>query len=336
MMKVQSLLRSALSRAGYQVKLKYLITSVVLSNALLCTLPLQASEHYSDHELFCFNQPKNSDCLLELQRQLQQQPVGSKGWYKLESYLLDYYYDKIDFTSLKLQAEMLLQRQDVPSVVLAQLYFYYAKTLMHFNQPQQAEAYGLKAAQLVTELYKSFGNPLRLVELANLQKTLGQHDLAVQTLSEAEHRAGNSQDPIFWFELNSNKALISDSTQSFEESLLYRQRALAAILPTEHHVKIVVALGNLARTEQLLGRYKAALGHYQQSLAYMSKNTDPQNWSIFHVRLAEIALQLNNPELSREYMQQIDTALLGQTHRVVYQQLRQKLAQYNKKKPAGV
>lgn len=336
MMKVQSLLRSALSRAGYQVKLKYLITSVVLSKALLCTLPLQASEHYSDHELFCFNQPKNSDCLLKLQRQLQQQPVGSKGWYKLESYLLDYYYDKIDFTSLKLQAEMLLQRQDVPSVVLAQLYFYYAKTLMHLKQPELAAVYGQKAAQLVTELYKSFGNPLRLVELANLQKALGQHDLAVQTLSEAEHRAGNSQDPIFWFELNSNKALITDSIQSFEESLLYRQRAVTAILPTEHHVKIVVALGNLARTEQLLGRYKAALGHYQQSLAYMSKNTDPQNWSIFHVRLAEIALQLNNPELSREYMQQIDSTLLGQTHRLVYQQLQQKLAQYHKKKPAGV
>lgn len=316
--------------------LKYLITIVILSKALLCSSPLEASEHYSDHELFCFSLPKNTDCFTELQRQLQQQQVGSKSWYKLESYLLDYYYDKIDFHSLKLQAEMLLQRQDVPSVVLAQLYFYYAKTMMHFNQPEQAEAYGLKAANLVTELYKSFGNPLRLVELANLQKALGQNERAVQTLSEAEHRAGNSQDPIFWFELNSNKALISDSTQSFEESLLYRQRALAAILTTAHNVKIVVAIGNLARTEQLLGHYEAALSHYQQSLAYMSKKTDPQNWIIYHVRLAEIALQLNNPELSREYMQQIDTALLGQTHRVVYQQLQQKLVQYHKKKPAGV
>ncbi|KOO56975.1 hypothetical protein WH43_17005 [Rheinheimera sp. KL1] len=318
------------------MQLKYLITMFVLSKALLCSLPLKASEHYSDHELFCLSLPKTTDCFTELQRQLQQQQVGSKAWYKLESYLLDYYYDKIDFDSLKQQAEMLLQRQDVPSVVLAQLYFYYAKTLMHFNQPQQAEAYGLKAANLVTELYKSFGNPLRLLELANLQKALGQHDLAVQTLSEAEHRAGNSQDPIFWFELNSNKALITDSIQSFEESLLYRQRAVTAILPTAHHVKIVVALGNLARTEQLLGHYEAALGHYQQSLAYMSKNTDPQNWSIFHVRLAEIAMQLNNPTLSEQYIQQIDTALLGQTHRLVYQQLQQQLAQYRKKKPAGV
>ena len=318
------------------MKLKYLIAIVILSKALLCSTPLEASEHYSDHELFCFSLPKNADCLLELQRQLQQQQVGSKNWYKLESYLLDYYYDKIDFNSLKLQAEMLLQRQDVPSVVLAQLYFYYAKTMMHFNQPEQAEAYGLKAANLVTELYKSFGNPLRLVELANLQKALGQNERAVQTLSEAEHRAGNSQDPIFWFELNSNKALISDSTQSFEESLLYRQRALAAILPTAHKVKIVVALGNLARTEQLLGRYQAALGHYQQSLAYMSKDTDPHNWSTYHVRLAEIALQLDNPERSREYMQQIDIQLLGQGHLVIYQQLQNQLAQYHKKKPAGV
>ena len=318
------------------MQLKYLITIVILSKALLCSTPLEASEHYSDHELFCFSLPKKTDCLLELQRQLQQQQVGSKSWYKLESYLLDYYYDKIDFNSLKLQAEMLLQRQDVPSVVLAQLYFYYAKTMMHFNQPEQAEAYGQKAANLVTELYKSFGNPLRLVELANLQKALGQNERAVQTLSEAEHRAGNSQDPIFWFELNSNKALISDSTQSFEESLLYRKRALAAILTTAHNVKIVVAIGNLARTEQLLGHYEAALGHYQQSLAYMSKKTDPQNWSIYHVRLAEIALQLDNPELSSHYVQQINTELLGLAHLAAYTRLQHKLAQYNKKKPAGV
>jgi tetratricopeptide (TPR) repeat protein len=303
---------------------------------MLCALPLKASEHYSDHELFCFSLPKNTDCLPELQRQLQQQPVGSKGWYKLESYLLDYYYDKIDFHNLKLQAEMLLQRQDQPPVVLAQLYFYYTKTLMHLKQPELAAVYGQKAAHLVTELYKSFGNPLRLVELANLQKALGQYELAIQTLSEAEIRAGNSQDPIFWFELNSNKALITDSTQSFAESLLYRQRALAAILPTEHHVKIVVALGNIGRTEQLLGHYESALAHYQQSLTYMSQTTDPKNWSIYHVRLAEIAMQLNKPELTSQYMQQINTELLGPGHRTVYKELQQKLVQHNKKKPAGV
>ena len=318
------------------MQLKYLITIVMLSKALLCPLPLQASEHYSDHELFCLSLPKNADCLSELQRQLQQQQVGSKNWYKLESYLLDYYYDKIDFDSLKLQSEMLLQRQDLPSVVLAQVYFYYSKTMKHFNQPKLAEFYGLKAADLVTELYKSFGNPLRLVELANLQKSLGQTEIAVQTLSEAENRAGNSQDPIFRFELNSNKALISDSTQSFAESLLYRQRALAAILPTEHHVKIVVALGNIGRTEQLLGHYEPALAHYQQSLTYMSQTTDPKNWSVYHVRLAEIAMQLNKPELSSQYMQQIDTALLGPRHMAIYTELQQKLAQHNKQKPAGV
>ena len=308
----------------------------MLSKALLCSLPLQASEHYSDHELFCLSLPKGADCFTELQRQLQQQQVGSKNWYKLESYLLDYYYDKIDFDSLKLQSEMLLQRQDLPSVVLAQVYFYYSKTMKHFNQPKLAEFYGLKAADLVTELYKSFGNPLRLVELANLQKSLGQTEIAVQTLSEAENRAGNSQDPIFRFELNSNKALISDSTQSFAESLLYRQRALAAILPTEHHVKIVVALGNIGRTEQLLGHYEPALAHYQQSLTYMSQTTDPKNWSVYHVRLAEIAMQLNKPELSSQYMQQIDTALLGPRHMAIYTELQQKLAQHNKQKPAGV
>lgn len=299
---------------------------------LLCALLLpdsrllMASENLSDHEQFCLALPEQADCLQSLQSQLALHKAGSKSWYKLQSYLLDYHYDKVDFQSLRQQIEPLLQRSDIPPVVAAQLYFYYAKTLLIFKQKPEASRYASLAAAQVEALYNAFGDPLRLVELANLQLIFGQTESAIQTLMQAEVLAAKSLNPVFWFELNSNKALVSDRAQSYEASKLYRQRALEAILPTPHKSKIVIALGNLARTEQLLGQYQPALEHYQQSLSYMSSSSDPKMWAIYHLRLAEIANALQQPGLALQYLQQTDSSLLGEKHLTIHQQLSEQLS----------
>lgn len=194
--------------------------------------------------------------------------------------------------------------------------------MLHFNQSEEAGRYAELATSQVAALYHSFGDPLRLVELANLQLTFGQISSAITTLEQAEASGAKSLNPVFWFELNSNKALVSDKAQSYEESKLYRQRALGAILPTSHRGKIVTALGNLARTEQLLGQYQPALEHYQQSLSYMDEASEPNIWAIYHLRLAEIATALQNSELARQYLQQVSPSVLGAQHLTVYQKLK--------------
>jgi tetratricopeptide (TPR) repeat protein len=302
---------------------------LLLSGSLLPDSRLLiASENLSDHEQFCLGLPEQFDCLQRLQSQLAVHKAGSKTWYKLQSYLLDYYYDKVEFESLRQHIEPLLKRSDIPPVVAAQLYFYYAKTLLKFEQKQEASLYAGRAAAQVEALYKAFGDPLRLVELANLQLIFGQMESATQTLMQAEVLGAKSLNPVFWFELNSNKALVSDRSQSYEASKFYRQRAVEAILSTPHKSKIVIALGNLARTEQLMGQYQLALEHYQQSLDYMSSNSDPKMWAIYHLRLAEITNALHQPELALQYLQQTDQSLLGAQHLIIHQQLSEQLSSH--------
>lgn len=279
-----------------------------------------ASEHLSDHEVFC-RQPQPS-CEQQLQKALQGAPVHSSQWHKLQSYLLDFYYDKHRFAELRQLAEQLLSQTDNPPVLQAQLNFYYAKVLLSSGERDKAKTYAAQASEKLTLLFDVFGDPLRLVELANLQYSLNQRDQMEQTLLLAESRFAKSRDPLFVFELNTNKALLAHSRNQLTYAALYRQRALDAILPTGHSGKISTALGNLARTEQLQGQYLAAIAHYQQSLPYLTGASDNTIRAIHLLRLAELFNQIKDPSQVHHHLQQVDPALLrSEVHQQLYQQL---------------
>lgn len=280
-----------------------------------------ASEHLSDHEQVCLSQ---SDCHAFLQQQLGQTAPGSAKWYKLQSYLLDFYFDKHRFTELRQLAEQLLALPDNPVVLQAQLYFYYGKVLYFFGQPELAAQYVSQASVKLADLFEGFGDPLRLIELANLQLTLGQTEQAELTLLNAEGRYSKSRDPIFLFELYSNKALVEDRRQQLQYAAVYRQHALDAVLTTGHSGKIVVALGNLARTRQLQGQYLQARQLYLQALPYFTAEQNTPLQAVYLLRLAELCWQLQDQQQSWQYLQKVQLAQLSSdSHRQLYQQLKQ-------------
>lgn len=283
-----------------------------------------ASEHLSDHEVVCLQQ---QNCLQYLQTELAKQPSKSNDWYKLQSYLLDFYFDKQQVTELRQLAEQLLQQEDNPVVLQAQLYFYYAKVLLQQGERVRASEYATLAGNKISALFDGFGDPLRLVELANLQISVQQFDRAEQTLLLAEGRYGKSHDPIFIFELNTNKALLEDRRQQLGYATLYRQRALDAILPTGHSGKIVVALGNLARTQQLQGQYEQARLHYLQALPYLKNGADDITRAVYLLRLAELSWQQQDLDAGRQYFRQVQFVTLpSDSHRQLYQQLTEQFA----------
>lgn len=296
---------------------------LLCSASMLSPIAL-ASEHLSDHEVVCLHQ---QNCLQYLQSELAKQQVKTADWYKLQSYLLDFYFDKQQVVELRQLAEQLLQAEDNPVVLQAQLYFYYAKVLLQQGDRTLATEYATLAGNKISALFDGFGDPLRLVELANLQISLQQFDRAEQTLLLAESRYNKSHDPIFIFELNTNKALLEDRRQQLGYAALYRQRALDAVLPTGHSGKIVVALGNLARTQQLQGQYEQARVRYQQALPYLKTGADDITRAVYLLRLAELSWQLQDLATGRQYFRQVQFATLpSENHRQLYQQLTQQLA----------
>ncbi len=282
--------------------------------------PAFAAEHFSDHEEFCLREPA-TPCLQFIRQQRDRLPAQSVAWFKLTSYQLDYLYDKHQFSELLQQTEQLLQLPDLPAVFRTQLYFYHAKMLNAAGRLVQAQHYAELASAQLSDLYRAFADPLRMLELANLQTVFGAQDSAWTLLLAAEQRFGKSKDPIFIFELNSNKALVQHARGELEDAAYYRKLALDAILPSGHPGKIIVAYGNLARTHQLLGQLGLAINYYEKSLPYMRKDLDSVQQSIHVLRLAELYDQLQDRHSAQRYLQQVEPQLLSDGHRALHRAL---------------
>lgn len=291
--------------------------------ALLCTGLLNsvwAAEHLSDHEEFCLQQPA-TPCTELLQQALAQTPLHTLQWFKLQSYRLDYLYVKHQFRQLYDESNQLLKIADAPVAFRTQLYFYQAKTLIARGDDAQAAYYTELASRQLEAIYQAFADPMRVLELANLQAVAGQYDKAWQLLLQAEQRFAKSRDPQFVFELNSNKALVRHAFQQLDDAAYYRKQALDAILPSGRHHDIIVAHGNLARTYQLLGQLGLAVDYYEKSLSYMRPGIDDLQQSIHRLRLSELYLALQAPAKARGYFEQVDVAILSDHHKALYREL---------------
>ncbi len=290
---------------------------------LLCAgllLSAKAAEHLSDHEEFCLQQPA-IPCLQLLQQALEQTQLHTFQWFKFQSYRLDYLYVNHQFRQLYDESNQLLKIGTAPPALRTQLYFYQAKTLIARGDEAQAAYFTDLASRQLDAMYQAFADPMRVLELANLQAVAGQYDKAWQLLLHAEQRFAKSRDPQFVFELNSNKALIRHAFEQLDDAAYYRKLALDAILSSGRHHDIIVAHGNLARTYQLLGKFGLAVDYYEKSLPFMRPSIDDLQQSIHRLRLSELYLALQEPAKARGYLQQVDVAILGDHHKVLYRDL---------------
>lgn len=292
--------------------------------------PTISAEHLSDHELFCQNQPSHdpttlsqnpAGCLTHIEQSLALLPANSAAWYKIKSYQLDYYFDNRHFDALLAETSALLQQPTRPDVFLLQLYFYHAKCLFWFKRPDDARHFANLAVEKLEGVFDNFGSPLRLVELANLYYTLNDPAQAFKLLALAEQQYGKSRNPLFWFELYSNQALIKHQWQELAAAESLRAKALEAALSIGHKGKLIIAFGNLARTQQLQQNFKAAYQNYLQSLQYFTPGQDDNHFAIYQLRLAEISWQDGHHHRAAEHLKQVNDSVLGEYHLALYQKL---------------
>lgn len=302
----------------------------------LCSLNVSSAENISDHELFCSSAVQQS-CLNYIRQHLAGLPPASVNWFKVKSYELDYLFDKQQFAELKQQTEQLLTLSSVPGSFTAQLYFYHAKVLYSDGDKQQARHYAGLALNQLQGAFDTFGTPLRLVELANLHYSLREYAKADALLNDAAAHFKKNKDPLFWFEWYSNKALIEHSNGQLAIAASLREQALSAAKQMGHSGKMIVALGNLARTQQLLQQYGAAYMNYQQAMTYMQDGSDDINKAIYQLRMAEISWQSGKYQQAVNHLLALDKTKLRTPHLAIYDTLMEKpeLAALALNPPAG-
>jgi tetratricopeptide (TPR) repeat protein len=294
-----------------------------LALALLATFCVTAAENLSDHEEYCQTQPEQP-CLTYIRQSLSVVPENSGSWFKIKSYELDYLYDKREFSELLQQTGQLLHLTQLPESFALQLYFYHAKMLFVHQNTEQANYFANLALTKLQSAYASFGTPIRLIELANLHYSLNEFSKADTLLNDAANQFKNSKDPLFWFEWYANKALIADNMNELKMAAQLRQQALQTALQMGHKSKIIVAYGNLARTQQLLQQYELAYQYYRLSLDYMSGGTDDFTRASHVLRMAEVSWQAGDYSTAALHLKTVNAGLLQPYHRSVWQDLMRK------------
>ncbi len=312
---------------GVNRALSELMSHSMINKNLLCWLlligccPTVASEHLSDHEVFCQADPAVA-CQEFIQQHLSAAEPQSADWFKVKTYQLDYLFDKQQFKPLLDETSALLKLQNLPQSIEVQVYFYHAKALIAVGRRDEALLFADQAMQILEQIYQVFGDPLRMVELANLHYSMGQMAQAKRLLLLAESEFQRSKDPVFLFELNSNKALLSDIAGNFTESASFRKMALEAIAPLQHNGKNIVAYGNLGRTYQLLGDYPQAVHYYRESLKFIEPEQDVHLLALYQLKIAELYSQLNQRKAATEWLARVDVNQLSVNRQDLYRQVK--------------
>lgn len=300
------------------VRIFLLLSIVAISfNAL-------ASENYSDHEAFCL-QESQQQCLPYIKTRLNEAKRNPADWYKIKTYEFDYYYDYQQFDNLFAAITPFVKQEHLPGIFKLQMYYYYAKTLNYIGKKEEAKVYAAKAFSQLDGIYDAFGDPLRLVELANLHYVFGSKKTAMRLLIDAEQRFAKNNDPIFHLELHVNKAHIYLNWQQYEQAIRSNLMAYNAIKHTNHHAKIVLASGNLAYSYHQNKNYKEAISYYKKAYDF----TEPQSiyQAIYSLRLAQAHWQTGNMTHAKKWLSRIDknTTDFGKGHAALYSKLQQAL-----------
>jgi tetratricopeptide (TPR) repeat protein len=287
---------------------------------LSSTFSAFASEHFSDHEAYCLKNDEQA-CLNLLKQQSNAVPLYSRAWFKLMSYKLDYYYDKREFKKLEITAKPLFDIENKPDVFEMQLNYYYAKSLAYFGRKEEAKHYAQLAIAKLEKIYQIFEDPMRMVEIANLEYVFGDKQKAYQLLLLAENKFGKRGDPIFHLELHTNKGHIFFTWQNYERAAKFYKLALDWIKDTEHDAKKVVAYSNLARTYQLMNKHELALEHYRHTEELLLKQKNPRLLAVILIRTAEVYEQLNEPEKVAQFIERINYADLSSGYHETFKRL---------------
>lgn len=271
---------------------------------LLSSASSSAAEAISDYEQACNGMPA-SGCYQFIHRELASAQPDSAVWYKFKSYQFDYLFDTKQYSTLAAETAALIERTDLPPVFRAQLLFYRVKALSS-DDVNAAKAYAREVLPLLKSHYEAFGEPTRVVEMANLHIFLHEHAIAEQMLVDAQNRFKKSRDQVFWFELYSNLANVAEFRRDFTQACTYRDLALQAMQNTQLAGKLMLASGNAARAHQRIADYDVSKRLFLQAISYAEPSIHQRYLVKYYLRLTQIALKQGDSVAANDWASRID------------------------------
>lgn len=292
----------------------------ILTSLFLFCAELSAADNMHNFEDICA-ELSVPDCSTKLLKTQDEYAPYSSDWYFITLHYLDLLYESTSLLTLKnLTEQYINQQREHPISFQTPLYFYASKAQGVYGDKVKANQYAKRALKLVSATSESFPNPLRTVEIANLEMVFGDKDKAVQMFSRLAQKYKKSKDAKLQHEIYGNFANALYSQNQFLESIPHRKSAIFWAKELGYSESITMAVGNLARTYQLVGQLQLANTTYQEAITFF-KSEDSPNYSIFQLRLAEINAALNNLELAKKHLSKVQFTKLLPGHFAIYNKL---------------
>ena len=275
-------------------------TAVLLSMSLIMnSTTLAASyEEISTIEKKC--ESSSNICLKIIDSALTSTTKNTRPWNHLKRLQLDALFNLQKFDILAEELAPLLANNNLPVNFAVYVYIFHAKLLLGNQEIDLAKQYLNKSVGLLHEINNKYPNPLRLIDIANVQIVLKDYEQANKTLLQLESKFTDRYHPVFKRELYANLGHVAYFQHEENLHITYREKSLKWAIASDNNQQIGIAHSNLAWAYFKIKNYKLSEKHYRQAVKISEIEQDEINGAISKVRLTEvILLQGNNDKANK-------------------------------------
>ncbi len=264
-------------------------------------------------------------CLSVLDDALENSISKSRQWYRLKLLQLDALFTLQHLTKLATEINNLLSYDTLPVNFSVYVYIYHAKLSYANNEVIIAKNYLDKALSLLTQIHGKYPDPIRLIEIANLQTSMKDYQQAKTTLLQLEQKYKDRYHPIFKRELYANLGHVAYFQEHKSLHIEYRKNSLKWAKAVNNKQQIGIAYNNFAWAYHTAGEYKNAEENYTKAVTLALSEKDLINGYFSQLRLIEVVILQGKNEKALNLFNQLPTNPVGESLSIRYKNLYQEL-----------
>jgi len=217
-------------------------------------------------------------CIEKVKGVLSETPKKSRLWFKYKLLQWDAFLNLQQIKTLKEDISPWVNQKETPINFQVYVHIYHAKISLSETDKTTGEYHLNQAIKLLSSINDSAPNVLRLIEIANLEISIGNNKKAQQTLLKLEQKFSHHHDPIFNRELYANLASTTFNQQKKsydnQQHIFYRKKSLYWTIESKNKQQIAIAYYNFARALHMGNQYEEAEINYQHALHFSTISKD--------------------------------------------------------------
>lgn len=234
-------------------------------------------------------------CLQKVDEALLSAPQNSRIYFEILQYKMEALFNLQRSDALYQESKKWLNQPELPLPFQVTNAIYFAKTAWYRGEKEAAKKSYFLAKSLLAQMNEVYPSPLRLVQFANLQMQLKEHQAAYDLLSDLAKKYPNSPDTRFMVELHGNLGHVANHLGNYKNALLHWQETKKWVFLFGNKQQIAVVLFNLADIHNKLSQHKEAVQNYQNAISFSVEAGDyvKANQARFHL----LKIQLKQGEV---------------------------------------